>query len=77
MGIEKTTVLVTRGAYRYIRHPTYSAGLIGAWGVFFKSPSWQGGLLVLAATVFLLATAKAEEIENNRYFGAAYAEYMR
>jgi protein-S-isoprenylcysteine O-methyltransferase Ste14 len=54
MGIEKTTALVTRGAYRYIRHPIYSSGFIVAWGIFFKVPSWPGGLLALAATLFLL-----------------------
>jgi protein-S-isoprenylcysteine O-methyltransferase Ste14 len=31
----------------------------------------------LAATLFLLATAKVEESENVRYFGTAYAEYMK
>jgi protein-S-isoprenylcysteine O-methyltransferase Ste14 len=77
IGIEKTTTLVTRGAYRYIRHPIYSAGFIGAWGVFFKVPSWPGGLLALAASLFLIATARAEEFENIRYFGPAYSEYMK
>jgi protein-S-isoprenylcysteine O-methyltransferase Ste14 len=77
IGIEKTTALVTGGAYRYIRHPIYSAGFIAAWGVFFKVPSWPGGLLALAATLFLLATAKVEESENIRYFGLTYAEYRK
>lgn len=77
IGIEKTTTLVTVGAYRFIRHPIYSSLLYGAWGIFFKAPSWTGGLLALAATLFLLATAKVEESENIRYFGPAYAEYMK
>lgn len=77
IGIEKTTALVTVGAYRFIRHPIYSSGLYLAWGIFFKDPSWLGGLLALAATVFLVATAKVEESENIRYFGTAYAEYMK
>ena len=77
IGIEKTTALVTRGAYRYIRHPIYSAGFIGTWGIFFKVPSWPGGLLALASTLFLVATAKVEESENIRYFGPVYAEYIK
>jgi protein-S-isoprenylcysteine O-methyltransferase Ste14 len=77
IGIEKTTVLVTTGAYRQIRHPAYSSLLFLAWGVFFKTPSWPGGLLALAATLFLVATAKVEEGENIRYFGPDYAEYMK
>ncbi len=76
-GIEKTTTIVTAGAYRFIRHPIYSSLLFLAWGVFFKVPSWTGGLLAWAATVFLLTTAKVEESENLRYFGPAYAEYRK
>ncbi len=75
--IEKTTALVTSGAFKYIRHPLYSSLLLLAWGVFFKRPSRVGGAVALGATAFLLATAKAEEVENVRYFGAAYRAYMR
>lgn len=77
LAFEKTSTLVTTGIYHYIRHPLYSSLLILAWGVFFKSPSWLGGLLVLAATLALIATAKAEEAECTRFFGPAYQEYMR
>lgn len=77
IGIEKTTVLVTAGTYRFIRHPMYSSLLFLAWGVFFKVPSWTGGLASSGATLFLVATAKVEERENVRYFGAAYTEYMK
>jgi len=76
VAFEKTTTLVTTGAYRYIRHPLYSSLLFLAWGIFFKAPSWLGGLLALAATVFLAATARVEEAENIRFFGEAYREYM-
>ena len=75
--IEKTTQLVTTGVFRYIRYPLYSSLLLLAWGVFFKHPSWLGGGVALGATGFLLATAKAEETENVRYFGAAYQAYMQ
>lgn len=75
--IEQTTQLVTTGAFRYIRHPLYSSLLLLAWGVFFKHPSWVGGGVVLGATALLLATAKVEELENLRYFGAAYQAYMQ
>jgi protein-S-isoprenylcysteine O-methyltransferase Ste14 len=74
---EKTTTLVTVGAYRYIRHPLYSSLLFLVWGVFWKSPSWIGGGLAMAATLCLTAAAKAEEAENERYFGAAYREYRK
>jgi len=77
ISIEKTTELVTVGDYRTIRHPLYSLLLFLAWGAFFKLPSPAGGGLAILATVFLTATAKVEEVENTRYFGAGYSEYMK
>jgi len=77
LAFEKTTALVTTGAYRYIRHPLYSSLLFLAWGIFFKSPSWLGGGLALAATLFLIGTARAEEAEDVRFFGPTYQEYVK
>ena len=77
IGLEKTTHLVSVGAYKYIRHPMYSSLLFLAWGVFFKDPSWLNGILALAATAFLVATAKVEEAEDIRFFGAAYQAYIK
>ncbi len=76
LSFEKTTALVTVGAYRFIRHPLYSSLLFLAWGVFFKVPGWTGLIFALAATGFLMATARAEEIEDLRFFGQAYSDYM-
>ncbi len=75
--IEKTTQLVTTGVFKYIRHPLYSSLLLLAWGVFLKHPSLLGSALALGATGFLLATAKVEEAENVRFFGARYRAYMQ
>lgn len=77
LDFEKTTVLVTGGIFKYIRHPLYSSLLFLAWGTFLKAPSPVGGLLAGGATLFLLAAAKIEERENIRYFGAAYQRYMK
>jgi protein-S-isoprenylcysteine O-methyltransferase Ste14 len=77
IGFEKTTELVSVGAYKYIRHPMYSSLLFLAWGVLFKNLSWFSGIFALAATVFLVATAKAEEAEDIRFFGAAYRTYIK
>jgi len=77
IGIEKTTELVTVGAYRYIRHPLYSSLLFLAWGAFFKHPSWVGVCLAVLATFFLTMTAKMEEAENIHFFGVAYQTYMK
>jgi protein-S-isoprenylcysteine O-methyltransferase Ste14 len=76
IGLEKTTVLVTEGVYRYIRHPLYCSQLLLAWGIFLKAPSWPGAALVAAATLSLWLTARFEETENLGYFGPDYREYM-
>jgi len=76
-GIENTTTLVRSGAYKYIRHPLYSSLLLFSWGVFFKDPSLLGGVLLLAISAFLIATARVEEVENLHKFGADYANYMK
>jgi protein-S-isoprenylcysteine O-methyltransferase Ste14 len=76
LAFEKTTVLVTDGIYHYVRHPLYSSLLFLGWGIFFKDPSLPGTVLALAATGFLVLTARAEEREDINYFGDAYREYM-
>lgn len=76
IGIEKTTELVTVGAYRYIRHPIYSAGLFLAWGACFKHLSVVTVSLAIISTLFLTVTARKEEAENIRFFGGAYQSYM-
>ena len=77
LAFEKTTALVMTGIYHVIRHPLYSSLLLLAWGIFFKSPSWLGGALVIIATSFLVLTAKADEAECTKFFGPAYQDYMK
>lgn len=76
-NVEDTKALVKVGVYRYIRHPLYSSIFFMGWGVFFKNPSLPGIILVLAISAFITATAKVEEMENLRKFGANYAEYWK
>jgi protein-S-isoprenylcysteine O-methyltransferase Ste14 len=76
LGVEKTTELVTVGAYRYIRHPLYSSLLLLTWGIFFKAIAWAPAALAVVATFLLIATARADEQESRHYFGAAYGAYM-
>ena len=76
VGIEKTTVLVTTGAYRYIRHPMYSSVVFGIWGVVLKNVSVTAISLALATVVFLTVTARLEESESIQYFGDEYRDYM-
>ena len=75
--IEDTQSVVEIGAYRYIRHPLYASLLIFGWGVFFKGVGLFSASLAMAATAFLIATARYEEVYNLDRFGASYSEYMK
>ena len=48
-----------------------------AWGAFFKHITPINIVLILLATLLLVAAAKIEERENISFFGAAYTDYMR
>ncbi len=74
---EKTTRIVSRGIFGYIRHPMYSSLLALAWGAFLQDPSLPGSLVVGLATLFLWLTATADERECLAYFGDPYARYMQ
>ncbi len=75
--IDDTTVLVTRGIYKYIRHPLYSSLLLLGWGVFLKDVSLVSLALVLVASGFLVCMAKVEEKDNIRMFGDDYSSYIK
>ena len=77
VGFEKTTRLVTTGAFKYIRHPMYTALICLAWGVFLQRFTWLGLLLVLVSTALLFVTAIREEQECLEHFGDVYRNYMR
>ncbi len=76
VSIEKTTVLVKTGVYRYIRHPFYSSLLFLGWGIFFKNVNWLGLTLAGINTFLLLITVQKEESENIQFFGEEYQSYM-
>jgi protein-S-isoprenylcysteine O-methyltransferase Ste14 len=74
-SIEATTVLVSSGVYRRIRHPLYASLLCFAWGVVLKEPSLAGVSLGGLVSILLDLTARAEERESRLKFGPAYEEY--
>ena len=77
LAFEKTTQLVTRGIYSYIRHPLYCSLLLLTLGIFFKHVSTAGILLAVMAATLLILTAKADEAECIQFFGADYNDYMK
>lgn len=74
---ERTTALVTQGIFRLIRHPMYSSLLLLLWSVYLQDPSWTGAAIALLGSLSFLLTAVADERECLRYFGPAYADYMK
>ena len=77
VSIEKTTELVTSGIYAYIRHPFYASLLFLTWGIFFKHLTWIAFFLGILSSIFLILTAKKEEVENIAFFGERYQEYIQ
>ena len=74
--IERTTVLVKTGIYRFIRHPLYCSLLLLGTGVMFKD---TGKMQLILGSVNLLGiyfTARIEEKEMIKKFGPEYIEYM-
>lgn len=75
--IEDTSQLVTRGVYRYIRHPIYCSLLFAGVGAFLKKPSILGFLLFALVFLFVYLTARVEEKDNIEKFGDDYLSYMK
>lgn len=76
-GFEKTTVLVTAGIFRYIRHPMYTSLLCLLWGILLRNVEVSLLLVALLGTLTSITAALIEERENLEYFGDSYGEYMR
>jgi protein-S-isoprenylcysteine O-methyltransferase Ste14 len=72
---EDTTTLITTGAYRYIRHPLYTALFLFGLGVFLKKPSLLGAGLLGMTILGVVFTARIEEEYNLIRFGEAYRTY--
>jgi protein-S-isoprenylcysteine O-methyltransferase Ste14 len=71
-------LLVTKGIYKYLRHPIY-AGLF-LWGVAqpLLLHNWiAGGLLLVFFTVLYVVRVPLEEEMMIQEFGKEYTEYMK
>jgi protein-S-isoprenylcysteine O-methyltransferase Ste14 len=69
---------VTRGIYRYSRHPMYVTGVFIFLGVSIISASWVFLLLTIIFGVGVTRPyfVKIEEAQCLGHYGAAYREYM-
>lgn len=67
---------VTRGLYRYSRHPLYVTEVLFLLGVSIASASWVFLLFPIIIGVGAVYFIKMEEAECLGYYGAPYREYM-
>jgi protein-S-isoprenylcysteine O-methyltransferase Ste14 len=74
---EKTTELVDKGIFKYIRHPLYSSLLFLTWGIFLKDITFSLLFVALLSTLFLYLTAIFDEKECKIFFGEKYIAYMK
>jgi protein-S-isoprenylcysteine O-methyltransferase Ste14 len=69
------TEIVTRGPYRYIRHPVYTANLLMTTGVFLASGSIWVGLNFAVLCVYYFFAIRSEERSISARF-PEYRDYM-
>jgi len=70
--------VVTRGAYRYVRHPSYSAGIIlnTGVGIALGSPV-SAAVLAVGSVAAYVVRMRAEERALVATIGERYREFMR
>ena len=70
--------IVTTGAYAYLRHPSYSAGVLLITGIGIALGSWASSLLLLATTLGVYRYRMAvEERALLAVVGEPYREFMQ
>jgi protein-S-isoprenylcysteine O-methyltransferase Ste14 len=77
-ALKEDQQLLTEGIYNHIRHPLYSGGLLGRFGIGLAFRSYLGTILFVL--VYFIIFRKRMEIEEQSLiseFGAEYEEYMK
>jgi protein-S-isoprenylcysteine O-methyltransferase Ste14 len=67
---------VTKGIYRYSRHPMYVTEVLLLFGVSIASASWVFLLFPIVIGVGAVYFIKIEEAYTIGHYGKAYSEYM-
>jgi protein-S-isoprenylcysteine O-methyltransferase Ste14 len=69
--------LVAAGPYKFVRHPMYSGGVIGAFGLAVFAGSVLGLVYSFILALVLSHISDVEEIDLIARFGNEYAEYAK
>jgi protein-S-isoprenylcysteine O-methyltransferase Ste14 len=69
--------LVTRGPYRWVRHPLYSTASLGIFALGLLAANWFMLLMIFLIMIMLPALVSQEEAQLIEKFGDAYREYMK
>jgi len=75
---ENTSLLITNGMFRYIRHPLYCSLLLFGTGAWLKNPADLHSILpAIINAIAIYFTAREEEREMLKRFGTSYIAYMK
>jgi protein-S-isoprenylcysteine O-methyltransferase Ste14 len=75
--VEKGQLIVERGLYRYVRHPSYTGGFLIAAGIGLALTNWTSvGLMALGSVVGYFFRVRAEERAMLETLGEPYRHYM-
>jgi len=70
--------VVEHGAYKYVRHPSYAAGLLLYGGIGFALGNWASlAIAVVPLALAYIYRIAVEERALVQTIGAPYAEYMK
>lgn len=76
--VEKEQLVIERGAYSLVRHPSYTAGILMYIGVGISLASWASLLTLFIAAIYVYRKRIAvEERMLEEMLGVRYREYMK
>ncbi len=71
------TKLVTKGVYRYVRHPLYTGVFLLLPGVFLLRPTLSILLFVFITAIYIEIGSRLEEQKLIKIFGEDYVRYSK
>ncbi|MGH7784446.1 MAG: methyltransferase family protein, partial [Candidatus Binatia bacterium] len=76
--VSEKSEIIKRGIYRWVRHPSYTGGMLYNLGIGLALTNWGSAILVVAGMcVMYIYRVHVEEKALLRVHQADYSEYMR